>query len=125
MSREIKFRAWDGERMHSGGDALYWLDMTGLLYGDFGSSGVRPVKNHSLMEFTGLKDKNGTEIYEGDILTGFGFLAPGTKMPVIFHQEHAQFVCSDGNGVYYFSSPSDAKFIEVIGNIHQHPELLE
>jgi len=139
MNREIKFRAWYGGKMlHNvaviGGIAMREENPKGdcVVRGEDGTVGYtdwatyQPLQGAILMQFTGLKDKNGVEIYEGDIVdTGdkdFGF----KTLPVVFREccftyphstqplsTHAELVAKDGEG------------ITVIGNIHDNAELLE
>jgi len=101
--RELKFRYWDvrDKRMEYSGDLVgFWVHAM---------SADRPV-----MQYTGLKDKNGKEIYEDDILIDH----LGQHLQVIF--EAGCFL--DGlllNEIYLSSDTS-----EIIGNIHENPELL-
>jgi hypothetical protein len=108
--REIKFRAWDGERM---------LDNWLFIRNDPGGS--RSVQNllaHAVdvMQFTGLHDKNGKEIYEGDILQREG----GRIDEVEF--ESGCFVARHSEGGYDFIS--DKNYFQIIGNVFENPELL-
>jgi uncharacterized phage protein (TIGR01671 family) len=114
--REIKFRAWDktNKKMVYGniGFIQYENDFT---VGAFDSFGY-PIqnKNVELMQYTGLKDKNGKEIYEGDIVRWF-FMEERVS-PIEYHK--------------WFFQPKgwgniDLSETEVIGNIYENPELLE
>ena len=108
--REIKFRAWDGEEM-TDWDEFDGGDMT---LEQFFAPDV-PVWN--VMQFTGLKDKNGKEIYERDVVKG---------------NEHFIEQVHFKNGCWYTSEDSstmkvklfDWDDIEIIGNIYENPELL-
>lgn len=105
MNRTIKFRSWDGKKM--------WNEFG--LYGHKLNAGLVAVADQGdiLMQFTGLLDKNGVEIYEGDILT-FG----ADNLPVVY--EAGAFRMGDTG----LSGLILSDHI-VIGNIYENPELVE
>ena len=118
IGREIKFRAWDGEL----GRMVFW-SLNDLLcrFGDEKYSEDRkdcsPFFNW--MRFTGLKDKNGKEIYEGDIVQPY---ANGQKLGVCFIDYlHVGFRMSQGS---FDSTVNWYHKVEVIGNIFENKELL-
>lgn len=122
MSREIKFRAWDGKQMLteenfgfvvSDYDSIIKLDEYGWT-----EHGVDCVE-----QYTGLKDKNGKEIYEGDIVKMPDWQVKPKYEKVRFAKLSCgfePFVC----GCFECIAP-DGEEVEVIGNIHENPELLE
>lgn len=109
--REIKFKCWDNANKRFVYNLLYRIDSNGDL-----------PESHTLCQFTGLKDKNGVEIYEGDIAKDNG----GFIYKVIWRKKKARFAykCNEGSKTN-MNQKEDAKIIEVIGNIYENPKLLE
>lgn len=124
----IKFRAWDNE------NGIYLYDvqraydmMSGLVkyndgeyavydevcFGDF----LNNKRRYDVEQFTGLKDVNGKDIYEGDIVEN----ERGEILRVSYSAIDASFVA----GNCYFGSIGAGKEIRIIGNVHANPELLK
>jgi len=119
MNKEIKFRVWD---KYDGGRMIYNPKIAGMM-GDI-SLGIDDIifgSTFIFMQFTGLKDKNGKEIYEGDILNhDRDSFANGVN--VIVEWNDGGFYCG-----YAQHIPVTAileKNAEVVGNIYENKELL-
>lgn len=141
--RTIKFRAWDDckkewllgyEYPNLGG---FSLDGECVLMGEWANvctsfmfeNNNRKRTDLKLMQFTGLKDKNGKEIYEGDIVIydrGVGNWTGkrmATTHEIVFTEEVNAFVMEYGSS--YIKLRKHCNYIyEVIGNIYENPELL-
>ncbi|WP_371378820.1 YopX family protein [Sporomusa aerivorans] len=125
--REIKFRAWDAENKTMFGsncpNMLVHFDGQLNSFDVLGDTvGTYKTKQLALMQYTGLKDKNGKEIYEGDIVY---MVANGITGPRAIEFKDGSF------GVKPLKDSEDLWFIEVwhmdvevIGNIYETPELL-
>ena len=104
MNREIKFRAWSNETMD------YFPEThTESLNANFQPGGHGTGEEPIFMQYTGLKDRNGKMIYEGDVvdLSGYG------DYVVTFPFIH----------LYESNDENDIK--EIKGNIYENPELLD
>ena len=136
--REIKFRAWNTNTK----TMVDLKKITPLALSDGVEGGLYlplELKHLIFIRFTGLKDKNGKEIYfDSDIVEytytsdcGGQYEEEFTVIGiVVLDLKHTNSICvlekSDGKtgGLYHFTA-GEVRNIEIIGNIHENPELLE
>lgn len=126
--REIKFRAWDKECYQKELAMCGWEEMFKVTI-----NGIFKNNRYELMQYTGLHDKNGKEIYEGDIVSYqfesmFGFGKKKVIYTVIFEDgqfstTHLKF--NDKTSLAWYRLHQKEMDIEVIGNIYENPELIE
>lgn len=127
--RKIKFRAW-----HLHENKMYDVYNLDILFGRYWSEERRECLfscDIELMQYTGLKDKNGKEIYEGDIVivTCYSYeqIESESTGEVVYSEALACFALSDGENGFATLSDLQGPFrteYEVIGNIYDNPDLL-
>jgi uncharacterized phage protein (TIGR01671 family) len=137
---KIKFRVWDGKFYRENLKRYYLNLMNGnisqLVYNDeydeyYDAGKIGEVL--TIEQYTGLKDKNGKEIYEGDIIH---YVFDGDSYPKEATDVKLVCVYDDKNGWFAFNESPTSEFseylwyeienhCEVIGNIHENPELLQ
>lgn len=118
MNRQIKFRAWEKnlKEMIPVGE----IDFNSLMINQ--STTWRFIDEVELMQYTGLFDKNGTEIYEGDLVSD---LLNGSLGEVIF-DEGCYLVDWEDELTTITLHQNIREFdVVVVGNIYENPELLE
>jgi uncharacterized phage protein (TIGR01671 family) len=143
--REIKFRAWDkkvGKMVLTNVSAFtneyhlaWWPSCKTPFPALYRNSVVQKTEDYEIMQYTGLKDKNDKEIYEGDILAtsekdphydtwrkkDFGYTV------VEWSEEYSWWTGSKWKWVPVNDDTSvySLRFVEIIGNIWENPELLK
>lgn len=143
--REYKFRAWDKiyKRMfdvhgltYKEGEILAWRLPYDFEDVTFSQKGILVGKNCEIMQYTGLKDRYGVAIYEGDILLTFTSYSKNE-----FYKNEYYEVVWDENAATFVFAPTFEKYADdfysldnegnpptammVYGNIYENPELLE
>jgi uncharacterized phage protein (TIGR01671 family) len=130
-SRAIKLRAWFINGKHKTFDSQIMSMMEDRSLAEFLNSVEDAELDHGiqaiLMQFTGLKDKNGKEIFEGDVVK-CKMITQNDILPhegeVVFVEEFGGFATKNQAGKTLFHNHLIDSF-EVIGNIYESPELLE
>lgn len=125
MVRDIKFRAWDNtERRWITGDQpkcdKLFIEQT---HDNNPAYEITHWSDRIVMQFTGLKDKNGKEIYEGDIAQSVFGLGK-----VFWNEITARFSFefdTDTDGLFEVASGKELNSFEVVGNIYENADLLQ
>ena len=119
--REIKFRAWD--KVNKKVRKVMSLDFYNTRQSEVtlasdGDVYLRYFEQVELMQYTGLKDKNGKEIYEGDLL----------KTRIGGYEQASPYVVEDMRKLYFELKRDDSYYriqqTVIIGNIYENPELM-
>ena len=136
MQRQIKFRAWDKELKR-------WVPQYESMVAPIGKTSTWSTeRGFTLMQYTGLKDKDGVDIYEGDIVKILYTDWPSQldSHPELSHEEYLDsialtrvviwsvqgfYVSHKVDGYAESMEPGTRGYIKVIGNIYENPELLE
>ena len=117
--KELKFRVWE-EREKEYDTWSYILDDSGNLFRNaYGASIECDKKDYIIEQYTGLKYKNGKEIYEGDIVSVHNKNRKNEYDIGVVEFGKAAFRCPFLLGKYHSGQ------VEVIGNVHESNDLLE
>ena len=132
--RELKFRVWCPTSKHF--STIPWLSCDGLQLKWIHTGNEETLTDirfdeYVIQQYTGLKDKNGKEIYEGDIVTHTSINGKDYKAEIVFSPTLAAFVL-DTSGRHllddkygdYYELHKDHSY-EIIGNVFENSELLE
>lgn len=131
MTREIKFRAWDYTHQKMNFDVVPIKSRQSVLYITYTISDgkvelfdIYAEPNHSdVMQFTGLKNQDDIEIYEGDLLQMYpNGLEFRYIWKVVWDKEYLQFRCISIEGESNYPL-KDFSTYKIIGNIYENPEL--
>jgi uncharacterized phage protein (TIGR01671 family) len=135
MNREIKFKAWDkNKKVFIPNDCFAVVTTSFKAFGimikdweDYREGEYFYEHAQELLQFTGLTDKNGNEIYEGDVIADLKATEPEEKGFIVKWQgcsfvfENVNF---QGNEDYGIDNIESVKTLEIIGNVYENIELL-
>lgn len=116
---EIKFRVYDKEEK-----CFHYFTLTNIL--QYKKEFEKHIINGDKFDlFVGLKDKNGKEIYEGDIVNFEHYNKIFKDKIYYIIYENCNFVIKSKEGDNFWIGSKSILNIEIIGNIHENPELIK
>lgn len=126
----LKFRVWSLEqntyryKFPYNSLGQFYVSESGKIFSDFGNTVAPEVeqKNFIVEQYTGLKDKNGKEVYENDIVSEHNGDIKGKVVQSITGEWQIAWIGIFGG---YSCLYDHTSLCEVIGNVHKNPELLK
>ena len=129
--KEAKFRVWNNHKKE-----MFYFDIPQIMSSEVADPILIAIKMGVVepLQFTGLKDKGGKEIYEEDIIKTYlslldvvGYIKYSAKFGcfcLIVKNMHGLNICLASVHEWYFDNEGDGVIAEVIGNMDETPELL-
>ena len=100
-------------------DSIFVYDSETQSFNDY------EINPSTLGQYTGMKDKNGKLIFEGDIVKTDKFSEPNKQYIIKYDLQFGAFIGQDRYNVYFVTFDGNSGEFEVFGNIYDNPELLE
>lgn len=138
MNREIKFRVWHSDLKRMVYLDLYQTEHYGTDYVLRENNDETWIDDHcepltrTLMQYTGLKDNEGVDIYEGDIVDLTLCIERGDQeyfntenVAVTWDQKHGAWYAGDHILAEYIDDEDWERTAKIVGNIYENPELME
>lgn len=118
-----KFRVWNKQEQEYPEEQLYSIDTSGnvMASGSFPELDCDVTNEVTIEHYTGLKDRKGIEIYSGDIIN---WKQAKQVHEIKWIEEQASFIAFPGGTPLWLYKEWDYQ-LEIVGNVHENPELLE
>ena len=100
-------------------DSIFVYDSETQSFNDY------EINPSTIGQYTGLTDKNGKRIFEGDIVKTDKFSEPNKQYIIKYDLQFGAFIGQDRYNVYFVTFDGDSDEFEVVGNIYDNPEFLE
>ena len=119
MQDRFKFRVWDKKRKEI--RQVWSITPFGTVVNDVKTENYKiPIDDGVIMQCTGLRDKNGKLIFEGDIA-----INEGTVCVINWDNDKCAFFVETASEYFAFEEDITIEDFKIIGNIYENPELLE
>jgi uncharacterized phage protein (TIGR01671 family) len=125
LNRDIKFRVWNGHAFKY----IQFIPTMGFIFNDFHNA--VDFGEDDPQQYTGCKDRDDRDVYEGDILESLTYTSggKGSRAIVSFNNDNFGGVMGwnlldlSGEAWEYYYGESPNKYWKIIGNIHENPDL--
>ena len=132
MAHRFTFRAWDKRKKHMAHDRFALIGET-TMFDLLEQYSIDALNDLVMMQSTGLTDKNGKEIFEGDVVRTLTKPLPENSLDIVVEYKiekspvgyYGKYIHRSNGGLTYCQINDTIILSEIIGNLYESPELLE